>query len=530
MAGGKETPRQKMIGMMYLVLTALLALQVSSAVLEKFAIVNVTLEELKNEGDRKNTEFLGGLVKAGTGKTDPKVVAAVGNAQKVRDAASKTMKDIETLKSRMYEISGTTKVDGTFINNHGSQVAAMMMDPNSPVGKAFEKTLNDYVKEIETLTGEKFATLAKAPKDIAFFADDPDHNKKDFLTFTFENTPPIAALASVTQLQTEVLDYESKALNILSKSIDVGVKFDKIVPMVIPEASVVAAGSKYKASLMIAASAEGLVPEMYRNGQKIEVAADPVTKIMMGKVEFTASAGNYDKDGISKQRFSTKIKIGEGPDKEFEREIEYLVIKPTIKVTTGNRPTLYMNCGNNVTFEVPTLGTNYNPTFTPKGAAIVKGEKIGNVIIIPKERKVEITVSNSGATLGTEPFDVKPIPKPRYVPRDNSGKEIDLKNGVKGASLTGLRVSADAEENFKTEVPKDATYRIRNMEVFLARGTQRVLTINATSELPDISSWRAQFKPGDRIVVDIKKVTRRTFQGEEENVDIVGGILQIPIQ
>ena len=36
MAGGKETPRQKMIGMMYLVLTALLALQVSNAVLEKF--------------------------------------------------------------------------------------------------------------------------------------------------------------------------------------------------------------------------------------------------------------------------------------------------------------------------------------------------------------------------------------------------------------------------------------------------------------------------------------------------------------
>ena len=43
MAGGKETPRQKMIGMMYLVLTRLLALQVSNAVLEKFAIINETL-------------------------------------------------------------------------------------------------------------------------------------------------------------------------------------------------------------------------------------------------------------------------------------------------------------------------------------------------------------------------------------------------------------------------------------------------------------------------------------------------------
>ena len=44
MAGGKETPRQKMIGMMYLVLTALLALNVSTTVLDKFAFINKSLE------------------------------------------------------------------------------------------------------------------------------------------------------------------------------------------------------------------------------------------------------------------------------------------------------------------------------------------------------------------------------------------------------------------------------------------------------------------------------------------------------
>lgn len=44
MAGLKETPRQKMIGMMYLVLTALLALQVSDALLQKFALLNSSLE------------------------------------------------------------------------------------------------------------------------------------------------------------------------------------------------------------------------------------------------------------------------------------------------------------------------------------------------------------------------------------------------------------------------------------------------------------------------------------------------------
>ena len=63
MAGGKETPRQKMIGMMYLVLTALLALQVSSAVLEKFAIINETMIGVIAETNKNNAATLNEIVK-----------------------------------------------------------------------------------------------------------------------------------------------------------------------------------------------------------------------------------------------------------------------------------------------------------------------------------------------------------------------------------------------------------------------------------------------------------------------------------
>jgi len=59
MAGGNESPRQKMIGMMYLVLTALLALNVSNAVLEKFAILNTTLTELREEEELNNEKKTG---------------------------------------------------------------------------------------------------------------------------------------------------------------------------------------------------------------------------------------------------------------------------------------------------------------------------------------------------------------------------------------------------------------------------------------------------------------------------------------
>src|SRR5688572_21467770 len=131
MAGGKETPRQKMIGMMYLVLTALLALQVSNAVLEKFAIINETLTTMIGTGSGKNTEQLASIVKDGSKSPDPKVKRAVENAQKVREATAGTIKYMEDLKAEMMKTSGAEKIDEKLINDHSSKVATMMIDKKS---------------------------------------------------------------------------------------------------------------------------------------------------------------------------------------------------------------------------------------------------------------------------------------------------------------------------------------------------------------------------------------------------------------
>jgi len=54
MAGGKQSPRQKMINMMYLVLTALLALNISKEVLHAFVVVNIGLLQQKANLESKN--------------------------------------------------------------------------------------------------------------------------------------------------------------------------------------------------------------------------------------------------------------------------------------------------------------------------------------------------------------------------------------------------------------------------------------------------------------------------------------------
>lgn len=527
MAGGKETPRQKMIGMMYLVLTALLALQVSSAVLEKFAIINETMITFKEETNRNNAATLNEIVKEAGKSPNAKVIRARENAQKVRELTQTTLAGIEKVKAEMMKLSNTTEVNEAFINDHSSKVAAMMV--TTPAGKQFEKLLTDYVAQLKEYSGvTTFPPLAKKPKDMPLFASDEDHANKDFLTFTFENTPPIAALTSVTQIETEVLEYESKALEKLLADAGIGkVSFDNMVPMVRTKSSVVAAGAKYEAQLFISASSSSFTPDFYKDGQKLELYNDP-SGVKMGKVEFTATGGGYDpKTLLARKTFTAEIKL---PDTTLREEVEYFVAQPVIKVTTGNAPTLYMNCGNSVNIEVPTLGTSYNPSFSVNGASIIKGDKPGKVTIIPTQRKISVNVSNAGTALGSVGFDVKPIPLPRYIIRDNTGKEVDKKVGVRGSALTGLRIVPEPDETFKEMVPKDAVYRIRSMEVIHARGTSPVNRMNATNEVLDLASWRSQFRPGDRIVIEIKTVTRRTYQGQDERVEVRNEVHTVPIQ
>lgn len=530
MAGGKETPRQKMIGMMYLVLTALLALQVGSAVLDKFAIINTTMEKTNGENIVKNNETLKTISDAAGKSDNPKIKGAKEAAEKVRALTDKTYKNIEGLKQAMIKESDGTEVDEKLIQNHGSKAAAMMIQKQE--GKDYEKWLKDYVNELNAIVAAagvkdtKYEGIAKAPKDIELFKDNKDHANKDFLTFTFENTPVIAGLASVTESQAQILDYEKDALSKLAAIADAqNIKLDKFILMARPKSSIVAAGSKYEADLFITGSSSAMNPTFTKDGVNIDVV--DVEGIKMGKISFTATAGAYDKDGNAKKSFKAAAKLG---DKDILGDIEYFVAKPVIRVTTGTAPTLYMGCGNSVNFEVPALGTNYKPSFSATGGKVVPGSKTGNVIIIPSQRKVNVTVSNAGATLGTEPFDVKPVPRPRIIAKDNNGRDIDLKNGIKAGSVAGLRVNAEAEANFKSEVPKDANYRVRNMSVILARGTARVQEMTVTSESIDLSTWRALMRPGDRIVIEPKNVVRMTYEGTPEPVTVSSAdLVQIPV-
>jgi gliding motility-associated protein GldM len=528
MAGGKETPRQKMIGMMYLVLTALLALQVSNAVLEKFALINDALETLAAQTNEKNESQLKAIAAAVTPQAKDSVKLAYANAQKVRELTTKTVADLQKLKAEFLAIAESTGIDEKFINNHGSKVAYTMMDPRTTKGEEYEELLNGFATELEKLAmGSKFDKLAKAPAEMKEFANDKKNANKDFIEFTFENTPPIAAYASVTEMESQVYAYESVALQNLAEIADAGtLKFDNVLPMIIPKSSTVVAGSVYEAKMYIGASNSALNPVMFQDGKSLPIAQD-AQGIKFGQVKFVAPAGGYNKDGIAERTFKALIQV-KGTD--YPAEVPYNVVAPTVKITSGALSKLYINCGNELNVEVPGLGTDFVPGYNAgTEAEVIKGAKLGQITLIPKSKaKVKLAVSNAGNPIETVTFDVRTAPPP-LISVKAGGRDLNAKDGVSKNAIAQMTIKATADDDFANTVPKDAEFRIRKGRVFLRKGTNLGQPIEFTGETLNLAAFAQTAKPGDVLSFELETVTRRTFKGENEPVILTPNIKYISI-
>lgn len=520
MAGGKETPRQKMIGLMYLVLTALLALQVSNTVLDKFVFINQSLERSVSEGVTKNSGTVQRVQSAvdESGNRAPDV-AVLKKAETVRAKTSEVLENLVKLKEEIVAETGGKDEDGTYIGVKDEEVLANMMI-NKKKGEELKKVLNDYSVFLSETTGRKFDPIALDAKDNIHFKDNPDQKRKSFSELTFANTPMIAGLASISQLQTEVISRESEALDELARKVGASdMKFDRIIAMVRPESKIVAAGTKYSAELFIAASSSGVTPTMKKDGQPI-----PVDPNGMGKVEFTASAGDYDKEGLSKKYYEAAIsmQMPGGNDTTFREKIEYIVAKPVIQVQSKSVQALYRNCGNDLNVQVPALGAAYNPDFTASGASVIKGKEKGVITIIPGtgSKNVKLNVLNSGNLLGSQEFKVKNIPRPE-IKFFSRGKEINDKQGESISTLRSLEVKVIPDESFKEFLPNDARYRVAEWEVTLARGSRPVAPPKRiTAQDVNLTDLLQKAQPGDRFVVEVKGIQRMNFKDQVESIKV----------
>ena len=516
-----------MIGMMYLVLTALLALNVSSAVLDKFVFIDTALRRQGQEMQEKNVNTLSAISVEVDKKGDRAADKAVlTKAEQVRQLTKETMEYLDQSRETMVEITGGLDENKQLVGAQDYDIVANYMIQKGK-GKELQDKLNAYAKELEALTGDQFAPLALDADKIEIAKNDDDHKNKSFAEYYFGGTPTAAGMATISYLETEVLNYEARALQDLAEQ--VGAKdFEAtdVFPLVRPTQNVVAAGAKFEADLFIAASSKSASPTFIYDGKEAPTGTNDLG-ITYGKIEFTATPGDYDpKTLTAKKSFTAQIKLA---DTTYTVDHEYYVVKPVIQVRSAALQALYMNCGNELDIQVPALGTAYNPSFSSSGAKTIKGNRTGLVTVIPEGRsKVKLTVSNGGNVLGTETFDVKKVPPPN-IEITSRNRPVDFEKGIAAAALTTIKVSAEPDENFAREVPNDARYRVQKVNVKLARAGRQIRAEDFTSENIDLRAWRSEFRKGDNLIVKVENVLRRTYQGDNERVKPVTTIYSIPI-
>ena len=511
---------------MYLVLTALLALQVSSSVLEKFTLINKSLEQGIASKMQENTRSLERIQttvrEMGNRKDDVKVLdTALG----VIKATKQVIGHIDGLKTQLIALTGgQDKKTGRPKGLKDDAVVARLMI-NDSKGVELQKMLNGYMHYLTQATRRNYAPIALDAKDSALFRNDPNQASKDFATLNFDKTPLGAALATLSQFASEIVYAETQALEALARSVGAeDVKFDNLTPLVKPQSNIVAAGAKYRADLFLAASSSCIEPEMSIDGQTIRVEDG------VGRIEFPASPGQYNQDGLAKKRFKAaiKLKLPGGQDSTLVEDIEYFVARPVIQVQSAAVQALYFNCGNELNIQVPALGTEYNPSFTATGADVIPGSGKGLVTVIPESPEVKLNVYSNNNLLGTQTFKVRKIPKPD-ISITSKGKTVNEKQGMPVPGPRRLEVRAIADESFKTFLPKDARYRVARWEVSLARGSRALKTQRVNSQDVSLNDFVPLAKPGDRLVIEIQAVERLNFKGAIETVKVGTIVRTIPL-
>jgi len=548
MAGGKETPRQKMIGMMYLVLTALLALNVSTTVIDKFLFINESLVQANKGSEGRNVATIKSIESKANDTKDENDLKILGLANQLRTKVKEVNGYLEGLKDTFIEETGG------FPEGEEGNLAKMLgktelekvyhyMLPEAEGGKGqgaeLEGTLDsyvDFVRNIVTQAGgdsEQLAfyqQLTEDAEDSDIYKHDVNQEGKKFVQLAFESSPTPAALATISEFSSKVLQYETAALDYLRSRVGAGeVEVKTIVPMVLPVSQYVAAGAKYEAEMFIAASTSSAIePVMTKDGTPLEVSGG------RGKVSFTATAGAYDKNGVAKKSFKASITVKSkgGQDKTFNEVIDYYVVKPVIQIQSDAVQALYLNCGNDLDVQVPALGNAYNPSFRASGGSAIKGSKIGKVTLVPKTiKKFTLSVSNGGNLVGKRTFQVKRIPAPT-IAAYRGNRSISPKAGMP-AKTARIDLRAVADESFQKFLPKDAKFRVTKGEVTLVRAGNGVRTIQINGPKINLAALTSQARKGDNLVIEIKKVVRANFKNEIEdfnNIPTSSKFITIPLK
>jgi gliding motility-associated protein GldM len=372
-----KEPRQKMINMMYLVLTALLALNVSTEVLNAFTTVNNSLEKSNGVVTAKNNMTYGAFERE---LTDQQTMALAKiwapGAARVKSASVVLINHIDSLKVRLKKESGLKTVDGKEEFNIGDLDAATRMMDQQGEGPKLYKQLVDYRNYLisqldpslypdapqaakDSLKVKMAEYKKRLPIDMRIPASETGEALKadsaeNWTIRYFHMTPTIAGLTILSKFESDAKSSESEIIDYLHKQIgEVKVVFNKFQALAQANANYLMPGDELDITAGVGAFSDAARPEITINGTRYDVGPD-------GTAEYKTKAEGAGQHTVN---------------------VDIVVTKPDGSKETVHKPVTY------------TVGV-------PSGASIFL-EKM-NVVYVAEENPVTI----SGGSVGAEKVHV----------------------------------------------------------------------------------------------------------------------------
>ena len=438
MAGGgnnvaRMSPRQRMINLMYIVLTAMLALNVSSDVLNGFSQVQDSIHRTNlNMSARNDVQFryLEGLYK----QNPEKAGVWFTKGSDLRDRTSSLYNEIEQLKTAIARKADGEEGDYRNIRNNDDLEAASvtMLNPATNKGAKLRRDLDayrDYVlklipdetkrKSLEETLSTKVTSTPGAVGPVSWEGK------------MFDNMPAVAAVTLLTKLQNDIRQAESEALASLITNVDIGdVRVNELNAYVIPNSNMIIRGGKYSANIVLAAIDTTQRPTIYINGSRL---SNP-----NGLYEFVPGQ-------IGTHEFSGYIEVARGDGSLDKRPFKssYTVIEPMATISPTMMNVLYAGINNPISISVPGVPMNAVQATMTNGTLTRNGDQwIAHPGKVGTEAVISVSAQLEGRTqsVGSMTFRVRklPDPTPYLAVKDGSGNTVHYKGSPKRISKAAL--------------------------------------------------------------------------------------------
>ena len=399
------SPRQKMINLMYIVLTATPALNVSSDVLDGFVQVEDGLVRTNSTVGRRNDAVYSAL-ESFTAQNPEKGAPWLEKASLVRKHSAALYATVDSLKLAIVREADGPEGSLQEINRRDDLDAAalVMLGPGTNGGELLRKAIDSYRSHVTSFVTDsvKRASINEALSTAPFRRPGTVTPQK-WEEAKFENQPVVAAITLLTKLQNDIRYAEGEALANLLAAVDAGdVRVNEINAFVIPQSRMVMRGGKYSANIVLAAVDTTARPAIFIGGKQL---ADE-----HGLYEFvTSSTGTFDYSGY------LEVTHGDGTSTRHPFSSNYTVMEPTATVSATMMNVLYAGIDNPVSISVPGVPMNAvsatmtNGTLTRKGDAwVARPAKIGENATV----SVTATIDGRPQTVSSTTFRVRKLPDP----------------------------------------------------------------------------------------------------------------------